>query len=809
MIINLIFWSKNLTMNKKTLKTLEFDKILEEIANFTFSKLGEEKVFTLAPSIKKDEILKWQKETSSAVSMILKKGSLKLSGTKDITSYLKRVDVNGVLNSLELLQISRFLYNCQKAKDYSKQETKGESNIYTVLDNYFDTLEPISDLEREINRCIISEDEISDDATPQLKEIRRSIKNTNNNIKEQLNHIIHSSSYKNMLQEPVITMREGRYCVPVKAEYKASFSGIVHDQSATGATAFIEPASVVQLNNKLKSLNYDEKQEIFKILANLSNSVYENKDALEQNLSILASLDFIFAKGEYSISINATEPIFNENGYINIKKGRHPLLDQTKVVPTDIYLGKDFHTLLITGPNTGGKTVALKTIGLFTVMGQSGLHIPAFDNSELAIFENVYSDIGDEQSIEQNLSTFSSHMTNIIKILNEITDNSLILLDELGAGTDPTEGACLAMSIIKYLHERKIRTVVTTHYSELKVFAITTDRIENASCEFDIQTLKPTYRLLIGIPGKSNAFAISKRLGLSDFIIDDAKMMISKEDANLEDVITELEISKKTLLSEQEKAESYRLEAAKLKSELEKQKKKTKEQKQRILEKATEDAKRIVAQAKFESDNVIKEVNKLAKEKAAQSDLNQQRQRLKDRLSKYDEKLTQFKNQKQKLKKVPKNLKKGDNVFINSLNQNGIVTSLPNSKGEVMVKAGIMSIKVNLKDLSLSAESQKQEIKDIKPKKVASSLRNKKSLNISSEIDLRGYYVDEALEKLIKYIDDAYLSSISIINIIHGKGTGALRTAIHDYLKRAPYIKDYRLGEFGEGDSGVTIAKLK
>ncbi|MDE6357305.1 MAG: Smr/MutS family protein, partial [Eubacteriales bacterium] len=497
-------------------------------------------------------------------------------------------------------------------------------------------------------------------------------------------------------------------------------------------------------------------------------------------------------------------------GYINIKKARHPLLDQEKVVPTNIYLGDEFTTLLITGPNTGGKTVSLKTIGLFTLMGQAGLHISAFDKSELAVFDNVFSDIGDEQSIEQSLSTFSAHMKNIVSILDEVTDNSLVLLDELGAGTDPTEGACLAIAIIQYLHDRQIRTAVTTHYSELKVFGISTKGVSNASCEFDVETLRPTYRLLIGIPGKSNAFAISQRLGLPEYIINDAKSLLSKEDEKFEDVITELEINRKSLILEQERAESYRLEAERLKKDVENQKRKTKEQKEKILLKATEDAKRIVAQAKIDSDNIVKEIQKLAKEKANQNDINNQRQKLKDKLSKIDGKLDQFNSKKQQKRIIPENLKKGDRVFVHSMGQPGTVTAVPNSKGEVMVTVGIINMKTNIKDLSIDTTNYTEPKKEQpKPRKVGGAIKSNKVRNISFEVDLRGLYVEEAIDKVDKFIDDAYLAGMDIISIIHGKGTGALRTGIHEFLRKHSRVKAYRLGEFGEGDAGVTIAELK
>lgn len=792
-------------MNKKTLKNLEFDKIVEKVASFASSSVGKEKIKQLVPSTNINDIKIWQKETSEAVTMILKKGSLKMGGLRDINPYLKRTAIGGSLNFEELLNVADFLSSCKIAKDYAKSENKND--VYEILEPKFNIIEPIPSLDKEITRCIVSDTEMSDHASQKLREIRKEIKNTNERVKAELNKIIQSNTYKTMLQDAVVTVKSDRYCIPVKAEFKNAFSGMVHEQSATGATVFMEPTSVVMLNNKIKELHSDEIAEINRILKKLSEMVNENKDILISNLAILAELDFIFAKGEYSISINGTEPIFNEKGYINIKKARHPLLEQETVVPTDIYLGDEFTTLLITGPNTGGKTVSLKTIGLFTLMGQSGLHISAFDKSELAVFDNVFSDIGDEQSIEQSLSTFSAHMTNIVDILDKVTDNSLVLLDELGAGTDPTEGACLAIAIIQYLHDRQIRTAVTTHYSELKVFAISTDGVSNASCEFDVKTLRPTYRLLIGVPGKSNAFAISKRLGLPNYIIEDAKSLLSKEDAKFEDVITDLEINKKSLMLEKERAESYRLEAERLKKDVENQKRKTREQKEKILQKATEDAKRIVAKAKIDADNVVKEVQRLAKEKAKQSDINNERQKLKDKLSNLDGRLDKFNSKNQK-REIPKNLKKGDRVFVHSLNQSGVVTSEPNQKGEVMVSAGIMNIKLNIRDLSLDTNYVEPKKEIPKPKKQV-GFKNNKSMTVSYEVDLRGLYVEEGIMKVDKFIDDAFLAGMDTISIIHGKGTGALKNGIHEYLRRHRKVESYRLGEFGEGDAGVTIVKLK
>ena len=786
-------------MNAKALKTLEFNKIIEMLKKRAASDLGKALADELIPSTSLEEVKLNQKETTTAVNMVVKKGSLSLGGLRDISPYLKRVSVSGTLNIEELLHIGDFLRVTKRAKDYAKSENK--SDTFPLLEQYFNSLENVNDLSREIERCIISATEVSDEASHTLKEVRRSIKLTNDRVREQLNSIIHSSAYKNMLQEPVITIRNERYCVPVKQEYKNAFSGMVHDQSATGATVFIEPISVVQLNNKVKELLNKENTEIERILAILSTKVYENSDVLTSNKDILAHLDFIFAKAELSLSLNATEPRFNNKGFVNIKKARHPLIDKDLVVATDIYIGGKFTTLLITGPNTGGKTVSLKTLGLFTLMGQAGLHIPAFDNSELAIFENVFADIGDEQSIEQSLSTFSSHMTNIVNILQEVNENSLVLLDELGAGTDPTEGAALAISIIKHLYALGARTAVTTHYSELKVFALSTEGVENASCEFDVETLRPTYKLLIGVPGKSNAFSISKRLGLPEFIINEARNVLSSDNIKLEDVITDLEISRKALVIEKDKASQYREETQKLKKEAQEQRNKLQQQRDKIIKEANERARQLISDAKDEADDIIKEIKRLQREGANTSSIDSKRTELKDKLSKLDKKLVSKKNYA-----VPKKLIIGDKVHIHSLNQRGIVTTLPDNNGDLMIRAGIMKIRVNIKDLSID---NSEEQKKAEPKRFAQGISRGKVSNISAELDLRGLLADEAIDKLDKYLDDVFLAGLSPVTIIHGKGTGALRTAVHNYLRSNSHIKSFRLGLYGEGEAGVTIIETR
>jgi len=793
-------------LKERTLKTLEYHKIIEQLAGKAISSMGKDIAGSLKPSTDLDEIRLMQQETSEASGFIVRKGSLPLGGITDIRHSLQRVETGGALNIEELLQIGDFCYVCRKVITYSTDNRKTES--FPILDSLFDSVSPFGALEKEINRCIINNQELSDDASPKLYEIRRSIKTSNDRIREQLNSIIHSQAYKNMLQDNIITIRSGRYCVPIKLEYRQSFPGMVHDQSSTGATVFMEPMAVVQLNHKIKTLHTDEENEIEKILRELSYLVAEQAHLLAANLDILIKLDFIFAKGELSLEMKASKPNFNRDGYIDIKKGRHPLLDQAKVVPIDIYLGKSFSILLITGPNTGGKTVALKTLGLLALMGQAGLHIPAFDNSDLALYTEIFADIGDEQSIEQSLSTFSAHMSNIVKILEEASlcqGNSLVLLDELGAGTDPTEGAALAMSILQFLYQNKIHTAVTTHYSELKVYALSTEGVENASCEFDVETLRPTYRLLIGVPGKSNAFAISKKLGLPDDIINNAKEFLSHEDQRFEDVITDLEINKKSVEIEKERASRYRQEAAALKTELEKQREKLNKQRDKVLLAAKEEALKITWEAKDEADRILKEMQKQMKEGGSQRELEESRRKVGDMVSKIDEELDGLAKKDRPPKKVPKNLKKGDGVFVHSMHMTGVVSELPDRDGYVTIQAGIMKLKVKLEDLSLN---EKEELIKVNAQNYSARVKSVKSQSITPEVDLRGQMVEEGLEKTDKYLDDAYLAGLKQVTIIHGKGTGALRSAVQNHLKGHPHVKSQRPGSFGEGDLGVTIVEL-
>ncbi|BCN29153.1 endonuclease MutS2 [Anaeromicropila herbilytica] len=791
-------------MNTKVLRTLEYYKIIDKLTGYAGSMLGKELCNKLLPSSDIAEIVEAQRETSDALSRILQKGSISFSGIKDIRSSLMRLEVGSTLGIGELLSISSVLDVALKVKSYSRRDNEEDNR--DSLDERFEQIEPLSPINNEIKRCIISEEEIADDASPTLKGIRRSMKNTNDRIREQLGSIVSSSTNRTMLQESIVTMRNGRYCLPVKQEYRSHFQGMIHDQSSTGSTLFIEPMAIVKLNNDLRELEIKEQEEIEKILADLSNLVAEENENLSANVKILTELDFIFAKASLSKALKATEPLFNDKSYINIKKGRHPLIDPKHVVPIDINLGKNFNLLVVTGPNTGGKTVSLKTVGLFTLMGQAGLHIPAFDESELAVFEDVFADIGDEQSIEQSLSTFSSHMTNTVSILEHANDKSLVLFDELGAGTDPTEGAALAMSILSYLHNSNVRTMATTHYSELKVFALTTEGVENASCEFNVETLRPTYRLLIGIPGKSNAFAISSKLGLPDYIIDDAKLRINENDQSFEDVISNLEASRVAIEKEQAEVKRYKEEVADLKKQLEQKTDKLDQAKDKILREANEKAREILQDAKDYADDTIKKYNKWAKSSGLNKDMENERNNLRGKLSETESKLA-LKNKAKKKDQSPKDFKPGDSVNVLSLGLKGIISSTPNAKGDVFVQMGILRSQVNITDLELIDEPV---ITGPNLSKTGSGkIKISKTMSIHPEINLIGKTVDEALSLLDKYLDDAYLSHLPQVTVIHGRGTGALKNAVHAHLKKAKYVKSFRLGAFGEGDHGVTIVEFK
>jgi len=792
-------------MNKKSLNTLEYTKIIELLTQKAVSALGKARCRQLLPITDIAMLKKAQTETSQAIEMILKAGSLPLGGIVDIGPSLKRAEIGGVLNIEEIYNIGEFLYVCKKIINYSKSVEKRE--YMDILDSCFEQILILPKLSADINRSITNKQELADDASAALSSIRRDIKVNNARINDALNSIIHSAAYKNMLQDNIITIRSGRFCVPIKQEYKSSFPGMVHDTSSSGATLFIEPMSAVNLNNKIKELATLEKEEIERILLELTTYVAQNTLELKNNLDNLTYLDFIFAKGELALQQNATLPILNTDRYINIKTGRHPLLNVQNVVPTDIQLGSDFISLLITGPNTGGKTVALKVLGLFTLMGQAGLAIPAAATSEIAIFDNIFADIGDEQSIEQSLSTFSSHMTNIVDILNNIGHNDLVLFDELGAGTDPTEGAALAIAIIRYLMDRNVRTAVTTHYSELKLFAISTQNVENAAVEFDIQTLRPTYKLHLGALGKSNAFAISKRLGLFDDIIEGAKAILTSESIRFEDIITDLETSKKTAEIEQTKALNYRKEAEELAQKLQEQKHKMEQSREKLLANARAEARAIVVKAKDETDKIIKDMQKFAIDENLKQ-MEQKRQVLGSKITELSSGKA-INEQKQEVYAINRELKIGDDVFIHSLAQNANVIEIFNSKKEVRVRFGAIEVKVKIKDLSfINTRGIKKNTDYTNFNEQNGHIKSNKSISISPKIDLRGLLVDEAIEKFEKYLDDAYLSNVSKIEIIHGKGTGALRNAVTQSLRNHPYIKSYRLGELGEGDSGVTIAEL-
>lgn len=789
-------------MDYKYLKILEFNKILNKVSERAISSKGKEDVLKIVPMTNLDDIEKVQKETTEATTYILQKGSLPLGGIKDVTHSIKRVEVGGNLSIEELMDIGDFLYVSEKLINYSKSESKHQE--FSGLEDRFASIVECKGLKNEINRCIANSYEVHDTATEELFRIRQNIKIQNNRIKEQLNGILHSSQYKNIIQEAVITIRNGRYCVPVKQEYQSSFQGMVHDQSATGATVFIEPLVSVQLNNKIKELTINEKDEINKILIKLSALVLENLDFIKVNQKTITELDVIFAKGEYSIERKCNEPKFNKNKYINIKNGRHPLLNSEEVVATNIYIGEEFNMLLITGPNTGGKTVALKTIGLFTLMGQAGLHIPADENSSLGVFNEIFADIGDEQSIEQSLSTFSSHMKNIVFILNKATNNSLVLLDELGAGTDPIEGAALAKEILKNLKKGEITTVVTTHYSELKMFALSTARVENASCEFNVETLRPSYKILIGVPGKSNAFAISEKLGLPKFIIEGAKDSLSGEELKFEDVITDLEISRRKAKEEEEKAEKYMIEMVKLKEDIENKKQKIEKQREKIMLEAKIQAKNMVQKAKIDMDILVKEFNKQLKDIHNKKGLDNARRILTEKLLEKDRNIGIIEEDKLRIP-INKKIKKGDKVYVNTFEQIAEVITSPDNNGNIMVQAGILKMKVNIKDLSESS-CEKKSVEEEKHRYVNKPI---KTLELSRQIDIRGNTIEEGISKVDKYLDDCFLSNLKEVTIIHGKGSGLLGGAIQKYLKDNPNINNYRYGSIGEGDKGVTIVEFK
>lgn len=791
-------------MNQKALKVLEYDKIIQLLAEQATSDAGKKRCLELVPMTDKQLITDAQAQTADALSRIYRKGNISFGGLKDPGFQMKRLEIGGCLNAAELLSICTLLEITRRAKAYSRENR--DDLPADSLDVLFAGLEPLTPLLEEIRRCILAEDEISDDASPALHSVRRTIRNINDKIHGAMNNLLNSSTTRSYLQDAVITMRNGRYCLPVKAEYKGQVPGMIHDQSSTGSTLFIEPMSVVKLNNDLKEAFLKEQEAIEAVLAELSNLTAQYAAYLLDNYRILADLDFIFAKANLAKIQNGMAPIFNTEGRIRIRQGRHPLLDPKKVVPIDVHLGDTFHLLIITGPNTGGKTVSLKTVGLFTLMGQAGLHIPAKDRSELAIFDGVYADIGDEQSIEQSLSTFSSHMTNIVSILKHATPQSLVLFDELCAGTDPDEGAALAISILDRLRQDGIRTMATTHYSEIKLYALSTTGVENACCEFSVQTLSPTYRLLIGIPGKSNAFAISSKIGLPADLIEDAKTRITKENENFEDVIADLEQSRLTIEKEQAEINRYKEEAASLKKQLEEKQERLNRSRDRVLQEANQQAAAILKEAKDLADETIRNFHKYGKTHMDASAMEKDREKIRKKMAKAQSK-SSIQKKEQINHNVPKKLRLGDSVKILSMNLKGTVHTLPDAKGNLFVQAGILRYQTNIRDLILVNDDATPAVHNTKTG--AGKLKMSKSLSVSPEINLIGKTVDEALMELDKYLDDAYLAHLKSVRIVHGKGTGALRKAVQGHLKRQKYVKAFHLGEFGEGDAGVTIAEFE
>lgn len=791
-------------MNQKALKVLEYDKIIQLLAEQATSDAGKKRCLELVPMTDKQLITDAQAQTADALSRIYRKGNISFGGLKDPGFQMKRLEIGGCLNAAELLSICTLLEITRRAKAYSRENR--DDLPADSLDVLFAGLEPLTPLLEEIRRCILAEDEISDDASPALHSVRRTIRNINDKIHGAMNNLLNSSTTRSYLQDAVITMRNGRYCLPVKAEYKGQVPGMIHDQSSTGSTLFIEPMSVVKLNNDLKEAFLKEQEAIEAVLAELSNLTAQYAAYLLDNYRILADLDFIFAKANLAKIQNGMAPIFNTEGRIRIRQGRHPLLDPKKVVPIDVHLGDTFHLLIITGPNTGGKTVSLKTVGLFTLMGQAGLHIPAKDRSELAIFDDVYADIGDEQSIEQSLSTFSSHMTNIVSILKHATPQSLVLFDELCAGTDPDEGAALAISILDRLRQDGIRTMATTHYSEIKLYALSTTGVENACCEFSVQTLSPTYRLLIGIPGKSNAFAISSKIGLPTDLIEDAKTRITKENENFEDVIADLEQSRLTIEKEQAEINRYKEEAASLKKQLEEKQERLNRSRDRVLQEANQQAAAILKEAKDLADETIRNFHKYGKTHMDASAMEKDREKIRKKMAKAQSK-SSIQKKEQINHNVPKKLRLGDSVKILSMNLKGTVHTLPDAKGNLFVQAGILRYQTNIRDLILVNDDATPAVHNTKTG--AGKLKMSKSLSVSPEINLIGKTVDEALMELDKYLDDAYLAHLKSVRIVHGKGTGALRKAVQGHLKRQKYVKAFHLGEFGEEDAGVTIAEFE
>lgn len=790
-------------MNNKSLSTLEYNKIISRLVSFACSDGAKQILHKLEPMTDIDKINTALDYTNDALTRVYQKGSVDFSRIKDIRGSIARLKVGSSLNALELLNISMLLECAAHIKGYYEQRADSIQPLIDMLD-------PVTLLNNAIKKCIISEDEISDDASANLRSIRRQKNIAADRIHTELNKILNSPSTRTYLQDYVITTRQGRFCLPVKAEYKSLMPGMVHDQSSTGSTVFIEPATVVKLNNDIRELELKEQAEIEVILADLSAKAAEYTDSLLSDYEILTNLDCIFAKALLSRHFNCSRPVMNNKGIVNIKKGRHPLIEPHTVVPIDIYLGTDFNLLIITGPNTGGKTVSLKTVGLLTLMAQAGLNIPALEHSDIAVFDNIFADIGDEQSIEQSLSTFSSHMTNTVDILKKADSNSLILFDEIGAGTDPTEGAALAIAILDSLHRRNITTMATTHYSEIKMYALTTDGVENACCEFDVQSLRPTYRLLIGVPGKSNAFAISKKLGLSDNIINDASRRLDSEDIKFEDLVTDLEQSRVTIEREREELNEYKAQIAQLKSELTKKTERLDERTDNIIRKANEEAARILKDAKEYADKTINAMNKHG---MTVKELEKHRSAIREKMNKRQEKLKiePANNISEHKAHDISEFKVGMHVKVLTMNVIGTISQIHKNKNQVTVLVGSLSTKMDIKNLAILKGYKDPAETSSKPKGAGGSgkIKMSKSSSVSSEINLLGYTVDEAIAVLDKYLDDAYIARIPQVRIVHGKGTGALRSGITSYLHGVPYIKEFRLGQIGEGAEGVTIVTFK
>lgn len=787
-------------MNKKVLQTLEYHKIIRMLMEEADSPLGKKAAEHLLPSSERSEITAWQTETSHALMRLYKHGKLSFHGLRDIRPSLIPLEKGGILSMSELLEISRCLEIAKAAIHYNEKD----EDLKDALSGRFASLVDLPSLRLEINRCILSPEEMADDASPELKRIRRTIKSANDRIREQLNATVNTSGA--MLRDNIITMRNGRYCLPVRQEYKSTFPGMIHDQSATGSTFFIEPMAIVKLNNELAELAMKEQEEIEKILLSLSSLAAPYTGDLNRNIVLLSELDFIFAKAALSKKMQGSEPLFDQN-YIDIKKGRHPLIPRDKVVPIDVTLGKNYNLLVITGPNTGGKTVSLKTVGLFTLMGQAGLHIPAFDHSHLRVYEEVYADIGDEQSIEQSLSTFSSHMVNTVYILKRANKKTLALFDELGAGTDPTEGAALATAILDNLHKRGVTAMATTHYSELKIYALSTNGVENASCEFDVESLRPTYRLLVGIPGKSNAFAISGKLGLPNEIIEAAGKRIDSDNRSFEEVVSGLHKARSEAEREREKAKKFREEAEHYKAKLAAKNERIDEAKDKILRRANEEAREILQKAKDTADESIRKYNKWMQGAGMTKEMEKERAALREEINRKNGSVTPSSDTKRK-RKAPDKLKVGDIVMVHSMGVKGTISTPPNNKGKCYVQIGVLRSEADIRDLELleqetKAAKREADITHSRQMKMA------KAMTVSTEINLIGKTVDEAIALLDKYIDDAYLAKLHQVTVIHGMGTGALRNAVQNYCKRCRHVKSYRMGAYGEGGYGVTIVEFK